>query len=1034
MATLPPPPLRPINPENLPAIEQFAGMYPFPLDDFQVAAYDTLLNGESVMVAAPTGTGKTIIADAGIYDAFKRAGRVFYTTPIKALSNQKFRDLSAIYGDEVGLLTGDVSENRDARVLVMTTEILRNMLLQAPWEVDDVESIIFDEIHFLADPERGTTWEEAIILCPEHIQLICLSATVSNAPEIAAWISRTHRPIRLITHTQRAVPLALYYFIDQELHEVVDHTGALVRDFPHTGGEARRSPSRTGRNAREKVDPGMEEPQPHEIIDALTRGDMLPVIYFLFSRADCQSFAERLAVMRPGLVTPEQRGRIDAILDSYSAALRPEDRELTQVALITDLARKGIGFHHAGLLPVLKQLVEVLFTRGLMQVVFATDTLALGVNMPARSVVIGRMSKWDGRRRRTLIANEFQQMAGRAGRRGMDAYGHVLVPYSPWISFRDMLEVARGELEPVRSAFAVRYNTVLHLWDPPRGDRVRQMLRQSLAQFQTSQRIRQLEDDILEINAEIAGVPRGCLIGYEGGDELLDDYRRVTAVLTNAEQKERRTRRDIAELARDSETLPWPAPGRPALRKLFRHAPTGIVVFTPDRGWGVYVGRGTKGGIGLFLFGSDVRLVQEYREIAYVSDAPPVEIPLGLIEPPDNVRDAERLVSREELDQLWATVGALDLPDLAAELEAHRTTADARAAEERRRVETVAADAAEDVQRLEEERRGHPCHDCPRRKEHRDYLARIESLDREASALEQVLARETDAEEARIRSVIWGIREVLHRFGYFRRGFATEKADQLAGLFDNDGLILCELIDRQLLDDLLPEELAEIFSWFSFDRDSRYANHFELPASLVRFRRRLEEVEHAVITEEREHGIFISEGHNPNFYGAALAWCREATMTEIGAAIELSEGDLVLTFNKTIDLVSQVREMLEDVLPQHPLIGKLRAAERLMKRGIVQQSLSLGFSPIPLEEEQGARDEEPGAETGAGEPRAEDGLADESAAEEAPAPEEARRKRAPRAAKPPKATPDDSVIPTKPAKRARKPKVSDVESEVPSPS
>ena len=181
-------------------IDQFAAQYPFPLDEFQRDAILTLLQGDSVMVAAPTGSGKTVVAEFGIHDSFRRTGRVLYTTPIKALSNQKFRDLRATYGDDVGLLTGDVTENRDARVLVMTTEILRNMLLQSPWELDDVDCIVFDEIHYLADPERGTTWEESIILCPEHVKLICLSATVTNADEIAGWISRTHRPIRLISH------------------------------------------------------------------------------------------------------------------------------------------------------------------------------------------------------------------------------------------------------------------------------------------------------------------------------------------------------------------------------------------------------------------------------------------------------------------------------------------------------------------------------------------------------------------------------------------------------------------------------------------------------------------------------------------------------------------------------------------------------------------------------------------------------------------------------------------------------------------
>ncbi|MGI9254205.1 MAG: DEAD/DEAH box helicase, partial [Thermomicrobiales bacterium] len=557
------PPL-PFDPAVEADIDQFSAMYRFPLDEFQREAIRTLLHGDSVMVAAPTGTGKTIVAEFGVWETFKRAGRVLYTTPIKALSNQKYRDLRAIYGDDVGLLTGDVTENRDARVIVMTTEILRNMLLQTPWDLDSVECIIFDEIHYLADPERGTTWEESIILCPDHVQLICLSATVNNADEIAAWISRTHRPIRLITHTERAVPLALHYFHNGKLHLTIDQTGAQIKDFPHTGGELRKAANRSGPTARksERSVPEMDEPQPREIIDALHAGEMLPAIYFLFSRADCQSFAERLAVMRPNLVDARQAGLIDQTIDTVLAGLRPEDRELGQVKVITNLARKGIGFHHAGLLPILKQLVELLFTRGLMEVVFATDTLALGVNMPARTVVIGRMSKWDGRRRRALIPNEFQQMAGRAGRRGMDKFGHVVVPYSPWFTFHETLAIATGELHPVRSAFAVRYNTVLNLWDPPTGDRVRSMLMESLDQFQSSQRVRSLEEDIIEIGLAIDNLPRGCLIGLEAGDELLEDHRRVTRNLTAAQGLERRLTDELKATSRAAETsLPWPEPG-----------------------------------------------------------------------------------------------------------------------------------------------------------------------------------------------------------------------------------------------------------------------------------------------------------------------------------------------------------------------------------------------------------------------------------------------------------------------------------------
>jgi ATP-dependent RNA helicase HelY len=565
--------------------------------------------------------------------------------------------------------------------------------------------------------------------------------------------------------------------------------------------------------------------------------------------------------------------------------------------------------------------------------------------MPARSVVIGRMSKWDGRRRRPLIPNEFQQMAGRAGRRGMDAFGHVIVPYSPWVAFRDMLEVATGPLEPVRSAFAVRYNTVLNLWDPPQGERVRAMLQQSLAQFQSSQRIRQLEDDIIEIGGDIAGVPKGCLIGLDAGDELLEDYRNVNGTLTTAQQKERRIKGELVEVQRQAIEPPWPEPGRQALRRAFRYAPIGLVAHHREFGWGVYVGKG-RGGVGVFLFGRSIRAVNEYRQIDYLTDGKMVKVPDALIEPSDPVEDVTELVPEAEITRLWTRVERLELPDLEAMVREHRTREIDRVSSELEQLKAEATDARAQVNELHRVRHDHPCHTCPRRQEHRGYLKRIDQLEKERQALEEVLHRETEAEDARIRGVIRGIREILSRFGYLYRGYPTAKADMLAGVFDNDGLILCEMVDRGLLDRLAPDDLAEVFSWFSFDRDFRYQNHFTLPDQLVLLRRRLEDLEHAVLGEERDNSLYISEGHNATFYGAARAWCRGSTMVEIGEVIELSEGDLVLTFNKTIDLMRQVREMLVDVMPENQLRFTLLEAERLLRRGIVEQSLKLGFAPI----------------------------------------------------------------------------------------
>ncbi len=931
-----------------PMVRQFALLYPFGLDQFQLEAIDTLLHGDSVMVAAPTGSGKTVVAEFGIFQAFRGAGRVFYTAPIKALSNQKYRDLRQTYGNEVGLLTGDVSENRDARILVMTTEILRNMLLQSPWELDDVECIVFDEIHYLADPDRGTTWEESIILCPEHIQLICLSATVTNADEIAGWIGRTHLPIRLIMHNQRPVPLALYYFHDQSLSMVIDHHGRTVRDFSRLGGELRRQPGRPQRGRGGRDARALDEPQPREIVDALKSQNLLPAIYFLFSRNDCQLFAEQLAMMRPDLVSIEQRAQIDAILETYAESLRPEDRDLEQVKVMSRLARLGIGFHHAGLLPVLKQLVEVLFSRGLMQIVFATDTLALGVNMPARSVVIGRMSKWDGRRRRPLTPNEFQQMAGRAGRRGMDQFGHVIIPYSPWVPFREAIEIATGPLHPVLSAFAIRYNTVLNLWDPPRGDRVRQMLQRSLAQYQTSQRVRLIELDLLEIEAEIVGLTAGREAELAALDDAFEEYRGLDRQIQAIRSERRQLDQQLADLqASATQGTPWAEPGRLAIRRLLRAVEAGAVIHLRDEGWSIFVGRPLGGGIGTFLTATgELVTATEYRQIDDVADDRMVTVPPEVLAEIWDTHEArlpgDMTVFRPMLEQL----AALELPDLNAIAAAWREERLAALNERSAGIEEQIRRVDDEERRFQEMKASHVFADSKARKQHAASIRQRDALERERASLSAILEREIESEDVRIRNVIRGIRDVLHRFGYLRQGYPTEKADMLADVFDTDGLIICELIDRNLLSPLTPEELAELFSWFSFDREFRYTNHFVLPESLVQVRRALDEVEHEVLGEERDNKLFISEGHNPSFYGAALAWSNGATMVQIGEQLELSEGDLVLTFNKTIDLMRQVRDMLEDVIPDHPLIERLRLAERRLRRGIVEQSLSLGFAPI----------------------------------------------------------------------------------------
>ena len=553
------------------AVAAFLATQPFTLDPFQIEAVEHLAAGRSVLVAAPTGNGKTIVAEFAIWQARQAGQRAIYTAPIKALSNQKFRDLRKRHGvREVGLLTGDIVENPAAPIVVMTTEIYRNMLLEgaraarmtaaeeasalvdplrarnvrnardsrdsrdsrdgrAIHEASDVAEmarraaideelsgvgcVIFDELHFLSDPERGPVWEEAIIHSPAHVLFAGLSATVSNADELRRWIEAVHGPMALVFHNERAVPLEHFFFFENKLRLVQNAEGQRVERFPGIGGETRRARLmqrrrppvggasqpyprmvdmlREGTHAG-AAQPGQPEqpempeerpaPEPGEVVSALRAANMLPCLYFLPGRRAVEAAASSAAGHL--LVTPEDRGRLHEQVQQWVRTLPPEDQKLDQVRRLATLLPRGLGFHHAGLLPALKVMVETLFARGDLKAVFATDTLALGINMPARTVVVGSLSKFDGQQMRLLTPNEYQQLTGRAGRRGMDAHGSAVLLYSPWDVFEPAFAALTAPLLPVTSAFTIRYNTILNLWRPGDYGRLRTAVANSLREFQ----------------------------------------------------------------------------------------------------------------------------------------------------------------------------------------------------------------------------------------------------------------------------------------------------------------------------------------------------------------------------------------------------------------------------------------------------------------------------------------------------------------------------------------------------------------------
>jgi superfamily II RNA helicase len=471
-----------LGPTELSLLEAFRGRYPFVLDPFQEEAIHHIAAGNSVIVSAPTGAGKTLIAEYAIFTALAQGQRLAYTTPIKALSNQKYADFCRRFGSEhVGLLTGDVQVNSQAPILIMTTEILRNMFYLQPPE--NLGYVVLDECHYMGDEGRGTVWEEIIINCPREVPLVALSATVSNIDEISAWISDIHRPIVAIQHPVRPVPLE--YFL-------VDPQGNITRT---------REMVKKGHTLLKEDGPGPRHRRRHgpdvsRLLLQLQARRWLPALYFIFSRAGCEAVLRRCLRDAMSFIGSSGVDEVDAAIAKTCSdypSIAP-DSELHR--LIFAGLRQGLGIHHAGMLAPLKRLTEVLFERGLVQVVFATETMSLGLHMPAKSVVIENLRKRSDYGFRTLRVGELTQMAGRAGRRGIDSKGMCLVVVESREALNEAMRLIKGEPEPIESRFRIGYSSaamlIQSLHEP---QAIRKTIERSFGQFQNRQRLKQLESE-----------------------------------------------------------------------------------------------------------------------------------------------------------------------------------------------------------------------------------------------------------------------------------------------------------------------------------------------------------------------------------------------------------------------------------------------------------------------------------------------------------------------------------------------------------
>lgn len=452
-------------------------LFSFQLDDFQLEAIKHLEEGKSVVVCAPTGAGKTVIAEYAIEQALSMNKRCYYTTPLKALSNQKFHDFRAKYGeDKVGLLTGDISINRDGRVVVMTTEVFRNMLYgtilgDKRKNLQDVSSVVLDECHYMNDPERGTVWEESIIYAPKDIQLVALSATVANADELTTWIDETHGPTALVLSSFRPVPLRFYYFGDRRIYPLLS-PGKVVNTLLKNRFGAKKQ---MHRDRKHRSIPALGA-HPGDVLGQLSARNMLPAIYFLFSRRGCEDAMKKARGIP--LLSKEEQAELKIAVDKFVIEY-PNLKNHPHLPYLFE----GMSVHHAGMLPSWKAMVEKLFIRGLLKVVFATETLAAGINMPARTTVISSISKRADEGHRQLRASEFLQMSGRAGRRGMDEVGNVVVLHHPFESVEDGAKLATAEADPLSSRFTPSYGMVLNLLERHTLDEARDLIERSFGQF-----------------------------------------------------------------------------------------------------------------------------------------------------------------------------------------------------------------------------------------------------------------------------------------------------------------------------------------------------------------------------------------------------------------------------------------------------------------------------------------------------------------------------------------------------------------------
>jgi ATP-dependent RNA helicase HelY len=868
-----------------PAFEAGLG---FALDSFQRRALDALDAGQSVLVAAPTGSGKTIVAEYAVALALAGGTKIFYTTPLKALSNQKYGDLVRVHGaDRVGLLTGDNAVNGDAPIVVMTTEVLRNMIYAGSDALDGLRYVVLDEVHYLQNRFRGAVWEEVIIHLSQSVDLICLSATVSNAEEFADWIRTVRGDTTAIIEERRPVELTNLYAVGER---GVERIHILPTFVPGPANELRPNPEASRldargntklRGARGRPRSRLFTPRRVELVEVLAEQDMLPAIDFIFSRAACDDAVKQCLSAGLRLTSSDERKELRRIAAARMTELSEEDL----VALGYDqwLAgfENGIAAHHAGMVPPMKEAVEEGFAAGLVKVVFATETLSLGINMPARSVIIEKLSKFTGEHHEFLTPGEYTQLTGRAGRRGIDEVGYAIVCWSPFVPFDQVAGLASRRTYALTSSFRPTYNMAVNLVARYPAETAHHLLNLSFAQYRADRDVVALERQ-LERNRELLERQRRAA-RCERGD--VAEYRDLLAAHEAALRARHRGRQinDAIDTLRPGDVLAVRRGGGRAV--VLKH-------------------EGARGGSRVLAIGSSRDV---FRLTASDFDRPPR--PIGSV----------------ALPRPFAPRSANFRRDVVAAMRSLRVADDQV--------------AGRDDDEQDEDRRlllaEHPVASCPELSIHLKAAGAVERLERDVARLERRVRGRSESLARQFDRVL----RIVESWGYVEGWELTPAGHLLTRLYSECDLLLAESLRIGLLDGLDAPEMAAVVSCFTYEHrgpEDSALPPVRWPSSRVAKRsREIERLWRDLSANEDDAGLPETKAPDPGLVAALYAWADGDTLTEVLDEDEdLTGGDFVRHVKQVIDLLHQIG----DVAPEPETADCARRAATSCFRGVVAAS------------------------------------------------------------------------------------------------